>query len=72
MSHNHQELVAFQKTGTLVREIYGVTAEFPLEGRHLLLQMRRGCIAALANIVEGAIMSGLDTNEESSPPAAGP
>jgi hypothetical protein len=61
MSQNHQKLVAFQKAEALVPQIYGVTADFPHEGYALQTQMRRGCIATLANIVEGAIMSGLDT-----------
>ena len=68
MSQNHQKLVAFERTQTLVREIYGVTTDFPEEGYALQTQLRRGCICALANIVEGAIMSGLDASEEASPP----
>ena len=61
MTQYHQKLVVFQKTDALVREIYGVTADFPTEGLRLREQMRRGVLATLANIVEGAILAGLET-----------
>jgi hypothetical protein len=70
MSQNHRKLVAFQKTEALVPEIYALTADFPQDGHQLQAQMRRGCLAVLANIVEGAIVSGLDaapSEKESGP-----
>jgi len=50
----HRQLVAWQYCRELVREVYRITAGFPVEERFgLTLQLRRAAVSAVANIAEG-------------------
>jgi four helix bundle protein len=51
----HHELVAWQQAMLLVKQIYELTAGFPVDERYgLVAQMRRAAVSIPSNIAEGA------------------
>jgi four helix bundle protein len=58
--HNFKELIVWQKSRMLVKQIYLLTQKFPVEERFgLVQQIRRAVISIPSNIAEG---SGRGTN----------
>ena len=54
MSHPWKDLIVWQRSHTLVLEIYQQTISFPEKERFgLTQQVRRSCVSVVANIVEG-------------------
>lgn len=52
---SHKKLNVWKKSILLVKAIYHVTAEFPLEERFgLTSQIRRASVSTVSNIAEGA------------------
>ena len=50
----HRDLHAWQRAMELAERVYGVTADFPGEGKFgLVAQMRRAAVSVAANIAEG-------------------
>jgi len=57
---SYKELVVWQKSIELVREIYKVTGQFPKEEMYgLSSQMRRAAVSIASNIAEGYKRQGL-------------
>ncbi|MFM8912194.1 MAG: four helix bundle protein, partial [Flammeovirgaceae bacterium] len=53
--HNFRELKVWQLSRNLVKEVYGITSEFPpTEKFGLVSQLRRSAVSIPANIAEGA------------------
>jgi four helix bundle protein len=53
--HNFKELKVWQLSRTLVKEVYEVTAEFPVTEKYGLTSQLRRCVVSIpANIAEGA------------------
>jgi four helix bundle protein len=53
--HNFKELKIWQLSRTLVKEIYGVTSDFPSAEKYgLVSQLRRCAVSIPTNIAEGA------------------
>lgn len=53
---SYRELVVWQRSMELVREIYALTASFPKEERFgLTVQMRRAAVSIPSNIAEGFV-----------------
>lgn len=62
ITHNFKELVVWQKSRALVKEIYLITQDFPgSEKFGLCAQIRRAVISISANIAEGC---GRNSNKE--------
>ena len=60
--HNYQELSVWQKSMSLVEEVYLLTTHFPIDERfNLISQIRKCAISIPSNIAEGA---GRNTNGE--------
>lgn len=55
MRRKHHDLLAWQESIQLVKDIYGVTSSFPSsETFGLVSQMRRAAVSVPSNIAEGA------------------
>ena len=55
MAHRYEKLKIWQKSMSLVEEIYVVTKEFPQDERFgLTTQMRRCAVSIPSNIAEGS------------------
>lgn len=53
---SYRELIVWQRSMQLTREIYSLTAEFPREERFgLVSQMRRAAVSIPSNIAEGYV-----------------
>ncbi len=53
--HNFKELLIWQKSRTLVSEIYLLLADFPEDEKFgIVLQMKRAVVSITSNIAEGA------------------
>ena len=51
---SYKELIVWQKSIELVKELYGITAQFPREETYGLgIQMRRAAVSIPSNIAEG-------------------
>lgn len=54
MKHDFKNLMIWQRSRALVKQIYEITAEFPTEERFgLAIQMRRSAVSIPSNIAEG-------------------
>ena len=52
---SYKELIVWQKSIELVKELYGITAQFPREETYGLgIQMRRAAVSIPSNIAEGS------------------
>jgi four helix bundle protein len=55
MRHNYKDLKVWQKSRSLVREVYSVSSKFPPEERFgVVSQFRRAAISISLNIAEGS------------------
>ena len=53
--HNFKELIVWQKTRTLVKQVYLITNEFPAtEKYNLVSQMQTCAVSIMSNIAEGS------------------
>ncbi|MCL2040489.1 MAG: four helix bundle protein [Bacteroidales bacterium] len=60
--HNFKELIVWQKSRNLVKDVYKLTQKFPAEERFgLTQQIRRASVSIPSNIAEG---SGRGTNND--------
>ena len=60
--HNFKELIVWQKSRCLVKDIYKLTQKFPVDERFgLTQQIRRASVSISSNIAEG---SGRGTNND--------
>ena len=60
--HNFKELIVWQKSRSLVRDVYKLTQKFPADERFgLTQQIRRASVSISSNIAEG---SGRGTNND--------
>ena len=51
---SYKELIVWQKSMLLVKDIYLITAQFPADEKYgVVSQMRRACISIPSNIAEG-------------------
>ena len=56
MIHSYKDLIVWQKSITLVVEIYTITDAFPIAERYgLISQMRRAAVSIPSNIAEGKL-----------------
>jgi four helix bundle protein len=54
MKHNYKELIVWQQSRILVKEVYHVTKDFPREEMFgLTSQIRRAAVSVPSNIAEG-------------------
>lgn len=55
MQRRDHNLIVWQKSMVLVKEIYRLTADFPVQEKYVLsFQMRKAVISIPSNIAEGA------------------
>lgn len=60
--HNFKELIVWQKSRSLVKDVYKLTQKFPADERFgLAQQIRRASVSVSSNIAEG---SGRGTNND--------
>jgi len=60
--HSHKDLDMWKRSIQMVKELYALTTEFPIEEKYgIVQQMRRAAISVPSNIAEG---SGRDSNLE--------
>jgi four helix bundle protein len=58
-SDSYRDLIAWQKARVLVRTVYAVTSEWPVDEKYgLTAQVRRAAVSVPSNIAEGSGRSG--------------
>jgi four helix bundle protein len=62
IKHNFKELIVWQKSRVLVKNLYILTKKFPKDERYeIVSQMRRAVVSIPSNIAEG---SGRNSNKD--------